>query len=149
MLEAKILNDYKDAMKRKDALAVSTLSFLRSQLKNVAIEKKKDSLDDSDVIAIIKKQIKQRHDSIENFQSGGRQDLAEKEKKELAILKAYLPEELSNEELEKIVSEVIAATGANGMKAMGQVMKEVLARVEGRAESKAVSDMVRHKLSAQ
>ena len=149
MLEAKILNDYKDAMKRKDALAVSTLSFLRSQLKNVAIEKKKDSLDDSDVIAIIKKQIKQRHDSIENFQSGGRQDLAEKEKKELAILKAYLPEELSNEELEKIVSEVIAATGANGMKAMGQVMKEVLAKVEGRAESKAVSDMVRQKLSAQ
>ena len=149
MLEATILNDYKDAMKRKDALAVSTLSFLRSQLKNVAIEKKKDSLDDSDVIAIIKKQIKQRHDSIENFQSGGRQDLAEKEKKELAILKAYLPEELSNEELEKIVSEVIAATGANGMKAMGQVMKEVLARVEGRAESKAVSDMVRQKLSAQ
>jgi len=149
MLEATILNDYKDAMKRKDALAVSTLSFLRSQLKNVAIEKKKDSLDDSDVIAIIKKQIKQRHDSIENFQSGGRQDLAEKEKKELAILKAYLPEELSNEELEKIVSEVIAATGASGMKAMGQVMKEVLAKVEGRAESKAVSDMVRQKLSAQ
>lgn len=147
MLEDKILADFKDAMKNRNAFRQSTLSFLRSQLKNMAIEKKKDKLDDSDVIAIIKKQVKQRLDSIEKFKSGARLDLAEKEQKELEILKAYLPEELSKEELEKIIDEVIASIGANTIKDMGKVMKEIIPKVSGRADNKLLSELVRLKLT--
>jgi len=147
MLEDKILADYKDAMKNRDTLKSSTLSFLRSQLKNVIIEKKKDKLEDKDVIVVIKKQVKQRLDSIEKFKSGERLDLVEKEKKELEILKKYLPPELSRKELEKIISEVIAEIGANSMKDMGRVMKEVMSKVSGRADSKLLSELVKSGLS--
>jgi len=147
MLEDKILEDFKDAMKKKDALRVSTLSFLRSQLKNVAIDKKKEKLDDNDVIAVIKKQIKQRLDSVESFKAGNRLDLAEKEQGELNILKSYLPEELSKEELEKIIDEAINSVSASGMKDMGKVMKEVSLKTAGRADNKLISDLVRAKLS--
>jgi len=147
MLEDNILEDFKNAMKNKDALRVSTLSFLRAQLKNVAIDKKKDKLDDIDVIAVIKKQIKQRQDSIENFKTGNRLDLAEKEQNESDILKLYLPQELSKEELEKIIAEVISATGANTMKDMGKVMKELTPKMAGRADNKLVSELIRAKLT--
>lgn len=146
MLEDKLLADYKEAMKNKDALRSSTLSFLRSQLKNVAIEKREEKLEDSDVIAVIKKQIKQRLDSIEKFNSGGRKDLAEKEQKELEILKTYLPQELSKEEIEKIIDEVIVAGGASGIKDMGKVMKDIVPRVSGKADNKLLSDLVKSRL---
>lgn len=146
MLEDKILTDYKVAMKSKDNLKSSTLSFLRAQIKNVCIDKKKEKLDDSDVIAIIKKQVKQRQDSIENFKSGGRQDLVDKEQKELKILESYLPKELSKEELAKMVDDEIKNSGATSMKDMGKIMKEVLAKASGRADNKLVSDLVRLKL---
>ncbi|MDD5617963.1 MAG: GatB/YqeY domain-containing protein [Candidatus Omnitrophica bacterium] len=147
MLEDKIMQDFKESMKAKDALKVSTLSFLRSQLKNVAIDKKKDKLDDNDVIAVIKKQIKQRQDSIDNFKQGNRLDLADKEQNELNILKLYLPQELSREELEKIIDEAVSATGANNMKDMGKLMKEVSSKTAGRADNKLLSELVRAKLS--
>src|SRR3990167_7230534 len=105
MLEGKIFNDYKEAMKNRDRLKSSVLSFLRAAMMNAAIEKKKKNLDDNDCIAVIKKQIKQRHESIEQFQKGNRQDLADKESKELGILKAYLPEELSVAEIKKIIEK--------------------------------------------
>ncbi len=147
MLEEKIFNDYKEAMKNRDTLKSSALSFLRASLINVAIEKKKKNLDDNDCIAVIKKQIKQRRDSIEQFQKGNRQDLADKEIKELGILKAYLPEELNEDEIKKIIEDAILSTGASGMKDMGKVMKEVTAKISGRADSKSVSDLVRERLS--
>lgn len=147
MLEEKILADYKDAMKNKDTLRSSALSFLRSQLKNITIEKKKDKLDDNDVIAVIKKQVKQILDSIDKFKSGGRQDLVEKEQNELKILKTYLPPELSKEELEKIISEVISDIGASSIKEMGKVMKEVMPKVAGRGDNKLISEVIRSKLN--
>lgn len=147
MLEEKILADFKDAMKKKDSIRTSTLSFLRAQLKNNAIEKRQDSLQDSEVITVIKKQLKQRLDSIEKFKSGGRTDLAEKEQKEFEILKWYLPEEISANELEGIIEAVIAETQASSIKDMGRVMKEVVAKTAGRAESKMVSELVRGKLT--
>ena len=98
------------------------------------------------MIYVIRKQVKQRQDSIEQFTKGGRADLAEKEEKELQILKAYLPAEISCEELEKIVNEAIASTGAAGIKDMGKVMKEVLAKTGGQSDSKTVSDTVKEKL---
>ena len=147
MLEGKIFNDYKEAMKNKDTVKSSTLSFLRAEVINVAIEKKKKALDDNEVITVIKKQTKQRQDSIEQFQKGNRLDLADKETKELEILKSYLPPELPAEEIKKIIEEAIALTGAQDMKDMGKVMKEVTAKIAGRADSKLVSDLVRERLS--
>lgn len=149
MLEDQILNDYKEAMKGRDAVGVSTLSFLRAAMKNAAIDKKKDKLDDGDVISIIKKQIKQRQDSIEQFKKGNRQDLADKEIKEAQILKKYLPRELSAEEIKKIIEDAVSATGASGMKDMGKVMKEVMARAGGSADGKLLSDLVKEILTAR
>jgi len=146
MLEEKILNDYKEAMKAKDALKTSVLSFLRAELINVAIAKNKKNLDDLEAIAVIRKQIKARQDSIEAFTKGGRTDLADKEASELEILKKYLPPELSSEEITKIINEVIVATGASSVRDMGKVMKEVSAKVSGRADAKLVSDLVKAKL---
>lgn len=147
MLEENILQDYKDAMKNKDSLKSQALSFLRAQIMSAAMEKKKNALDDNEVIVVIRKQIKQRQDSIEQFNKGGRQDLAGKEEKELELLKSYLPQELPAEEIKKIVEESIQATGAAGLKDMGKVMKEVVAKLAGKADSKLVSDLVKERLT--
>jgi len=146
-LEEQIGSDYISAMKERDSLKSSTLSFLRAQLKNVIIEKKADKLEDIDVVAVIKKQVKQRQDSISQFKDGGRDDLVEKESAELAVLKQYLPEEMSEEQLKKIVDEQIAAVEAQSMKDMGKVMKAVLAEVEGQADNKMVSEIIKERLS--
>jgi uncharacterized protein YqeY len=148
MLEEKILNDYKEAMKARETLKSSVLSFLRADLMNTSVAKKKNALDDAEVVTVIKKQIKQRQDSIEQFTKGARLEMADKEKKELDILKAYLPPELSTEEINKVIDDIVAATGALGMKDMGKVMKEVNTKVAGKADGKLVSDLVRARLSS-
>jgi uncharacterized protein YqeY len=147
MLEEKILNDYKEAMKQRDNLKSSVLSFLRAEMMNLATAKKKKALDDGEVISVIKKQIKQRQDSIEQFTKGNRLDMAEKESKEQEILKAYLPAELPAEEIKKIIQEAIAATAASGIKDMGRVMKEVTVKTSGQADGKLVSELVREALA--
>ena len=148
MLEEKIFNDYKQAMKNKDTIRSSTLSFLRSEIGNALIEKRKKNLDDAEVISIIKKQIKQHQDSIEQFKKGNRQDLVDKETRELEILKSYLPEELSAEEIKKVIEETILEAQASGPKDMGRVMKEVMSKIAGRVDGKLVSDLVKARLSA-
>jgi uncharacterized protein YqeY len=147
MLEEKILNDYKEAMKNKDTLKSSTLSLLRAEMINVAIAKKKKTLEDGEVITVIKKQVKQHHDSIEQFKQGNRLDLADKETRELGILKSYLPPELPAEEIKEIIEEAITLTSAQDMKDMGKVMKEVTAKIAGRADGKLVSDLVKERLT--
>ena len=148
MLQEQINKDYIDALKQKNTIKSSTLNFLRAQLKNVAIEKKKDVLDDAEVIIVIKKQVKQRQDSIEQFEKGGRADLAQKERAELDILKVYLPQELSEEEILTIVRECIKEVSASSVKDMGKVMKLVISRLAGRADNKKVSKIVRNTLLA-
>jgi len=148
MLEEKILNDYKEAMKARDTLKSSVLSFLRADMLNQATAKKKDRLDDAEIITVIKKQIKQRQDSIEQFTKANRMEMADKEKKELGMLKAYLPPELSVEQIKALIEESIASTGASGMKDMGRLMKELTAKISGGADGKLVSDLVRQRLSA-
>ena len=138
--------DYKESMKARDALRAQTISFLRSEMKYCAIDKKKDKLDDADVVVVLKKLVKQRQDSIAQFEKGQRMDLVAKEKAELEILKSYLPAELSEDELAGIIDEVVASLGASTMKDMGRVMKEVMAKTQGRADSKLTSDLVRKKL---
>ena len=149
MLEEKILNDYKEAMKAKDTLKTSVISFLRAEMINLSTAKKKNKLDDPEVITVIKKQIKQRQDSIEQFTKGARLDMAEKEKKEMEMLKGYLPPELSPDEIKKIIEEAIILTSAAGMKDMGRLMKEVNAKIASQADGKLVSDLVRERLCAQ
>jgi len=148
MLEDTILNDYKEAMKAKDNLKSSVISFLRAELINLATSKKKNKLDDSDVISVIKKQIKQRRDSIEQFTQGGRLEMAQKEEKEMGILKSYLPPELSMDEIKKVIEEIVLPLGDVTMKDMGKVMKEVNARISSQADGKLISDLVRERLSS-
>ncbi len=147
MLEEKILNDYKAAMKAKDALATSVLSFLRAEMINTAIAKKKKQLDDPEVVSVIRKQIKARQDAILQFEKGNRQDLAQKEASEIELLKKYLPAEITPEEIKKMIEEAVIACAASGIKDMGRVMKELGSKVAGRADGKLLSDLVRERLS--
>ncbi|MDD5119889.1 MAG: GatB/YqeY domain-containing protein [Candidatus Omnitrophica bacterium] len=147
MLADDIFNDYKEAMKSRDALKSSVLSFLRADMLNQATAKKKDKLDDTEIFTVIKKQIKQHQDSIEQFTLGGRVDAAEKEKKELEILKRYLPEEMPVEQIKCLIEEAVALTGASGIKDMGKLMKELTAKTAGKADGKLVSDLVRARLN--
>ena len=147
MLDDQIANDFKQAMKDRNTVKSSTLSFLRAQLKNVLIDKKLEKLPDIEVIAVIKKQIKQRQDSITQFGQGGRQDLVDKEKAELEILKQYLPEELSEDEVRRLIQDAVKEAQASGIKDMGKVMKALLPKVSGKADNKLVSDLVKEILS--
>lgn len=152
MLEEQINKDYIKAMKDRDAVKSSTLNFLRAQLKNLFIEKKAGkadvrSLQDADVIGVIKKQIKQRQDSIAQYEKGGRRDLADKEAAELAVLRHYLPEEMSEQELDALVAGAIEEAQAGSVKDMGRVMKIVTGKAQGRADNKLVSELVKKALS--
>jgi len=149
MLEDQLQKDYIQAMKDRDALKASTVNFLRAQLKNVRIEKRSETLEDKDVVTVIKKQIKQRQDSIEQYEKGGRKDLADKETAEMAILKTYLPEELSGEVLQQLVDQAVAETGAQSMKDMGNVIKAVAAKAQGKADNRVISELVKKALSGK
>ncbi len=138
--------DLKAAMKGKDALKVSVVRMLKSAVKYREIELSK-SLDDAGVQAVIASEIKRRRDSVEQYRQGGREDLASKEEQEIAVLQRYLPAQLSEGELAQIVEAVIARVGAQGPKDMGKVMKELLPEVQGRAEGKAVSELVKKRLA--
>jgi uncharacterized protein YqeY len=142
MLMDKIAADMKDAMRARDATRLSTLRLLKSAVEYHKIEKKQEQLTDADVTAVIKKQIKQRQDSIEGFEKGGRADLVEKEKAELAVLKSYLPEELSQTQVEEVVKATIAELGAATRTDMGKVMKAVQAKLAGRADNRLVSQLI-------
>lgn len=146
MLEEKIMQDYVSAMKAKDSIRASALSFLRASLKNYAIDKRKDKLLDDEVISVVKKQVKQRQDSIEQFKQGNRLDLVEKEVKELEILEVYLPQGVSEDKLRLIIEEVVASLGLVSMEAMGKVMKEVMAKAGSGADGKTVSALVKERL---
>ena len=146
-LEEKIGQDYVQAMKARDSFTSSVLSFLRAQIKNVKVDKRLEIVPDEDVISVIKKQAKQRLDSITQFKAGNRTDLAQKEEKELAILRAYLPPEMPAEKLKSIIEEVILANGAVSIKDMGRVMKDVLARTAGQADNQTLGALVKERLT--
>src|SRR3954470_85381 len=134
-------SDLKDAMRAKDALRLGVLRMLKSALKYGAIEKSgaDAELNDADAAQVIRKQVKQRQDSIESFEKGGRPELAEKEKAELTILNSYLPQQMNSEELAKQVRETIVEVGATSKAQMGAVMKALQAKVAGRADGRALS----------
>ena len=147
MLQEQIDKDYIAAMKQKDCVRSSTLSFLRAQLKNVMIDQQAEKLDDAQVTGVIKKQIKQRQDSIGQYEKGNRPELAEKERQEMNILKSYLPAEIPDDELGAIIQETVNETGAKGIKEMGLVMKAVMPKLGGRADNQKVSQLVKEVLT--
>lgn len=142
--------DLKDAMRAKDAAKLGVLRMLKSAMKYAAIEKSgaEGELDDTEATQVIRKQVKQRQDSIESFEKGGRPELATKEKEELALLSAYLPQAMSAEELATAVRETIAETGATSRAQMGAVMKTLQTKLAGRADGKSLSQEVQRQLSA-
>lgn len=147
-LQAQVDNDLKDAMRAKDMPRLNTLRMLKAALKNAAIEKGGADavLDDTEASAIIRKQIKQRQDSIEGFEKGGRPELAAGEKAEMDVLSAYLPQALSAEEVSALVKEAIAEAGATTKQQMGAVMKIAGAKAAGRVDGRTLSTEVQKQL---
>ena len=146
-LEEKIYSDFIQARKAKETRKIEFLSLVRSDLKNEAINSKKEKLDDSQVLTILKKQQKRLLDAKDIIASSERKDLIADLDKELDILNQYLPQPLGDDQVLAIIDEIIAQTGASSIKDMGKVMKEVLLKVGVRADSKKVSSFVREKLS--
>jgi uncharacterized protein YqeY len=141
-LQQRIGEELKQAMLAKDAEKLSTLRLLKSALGYAQIDKKTDQLSDPDIIVVIQKEAKKRRDSIEQYRTGGRADLADKEARELAVLETFLPQPLSPEELESMIRATIQELGATSKKDMGPVMKAVQAKAAGRADGKAISAIV-------
>jgi hypothetical protein len=148
-LQERIDSDLKDAMRAKDANKLGVLRMLKSALKYAAIAKSgaEAQLSKAEAAQVVRKQAKQREDSIESFEKGGRAELAAKEKEELSILNAYLPQAMSSDELARVVRETIAETGATSKAQMGGVMKALQAKVAGRADGKTLSQEVSRQLS--
>ena len=147
-LQQRVDSDLKEAMRAKDATKLGVLRMLKSALKYAAIAKSgaEAELNDTEAVQVIRKQAKQRQDSIESFEKGGRAELADKEKEELAILNTYLPHGMSPDELVKVVRETIAELGATSKPQMGAVMKALQAKVDGRADGKTLSAEVQKQL---
>jgi len=145
----RIPEDLKSAMKAKDTLALNALRALKTALTNAAIEKGGlgTPLEESEVLAVIRKQIKQRQDSIEQFEKANRPELAATEKAEIAVLERYLPAALSAEEIAALVEQAVAETGATGKADMGKVMKLAQERSAGRADGKTLSQEILKRLS--
>lgn len=148
-LKEKISDDLIAAMKAGDALRRDTLRMVDSMIQNAEIEKKKKDkgLDDNEVVEVLSRAVKQRKDSVEQYKKGGRQDLAEKEKKEMEIISAYLPEQLGEEKIREIIKEVITQTGAAGKADMGKVMGQAMGKLKGQADGNMVKKMVEEELS--
>ena len=165
MLKEKILQNLNTALKEKKELELSVLRMLSAAVQNRESEKrtklwkekadlpseeleKKSKLTDEEVLEVISSEAKKRKESIEGFQKGKREDLVEKEKKELEILESYLPEQLSEEEIKKLVEEAVSKVGAKEMRDVGKVMQELMPKVKGRADGALISKIVKESLEA-
>jgi uncharacterized protein YqeY len=149
-LAERVDTDLKDAMRAKDATKLGVLRMLKSALKYAAIEKSgaEAELNDAEAAQVVRKQAKQRQDSIESFEKGGRAELAAKEKEELSILQGYLPKGMSADELCKVVRDTIAEVGATSKAQMGAVMKALQEKVAGRTDGKTLSQEVQKQLGS-
>jgi len=143
----KLSDDYKDALRSGDKIKVSILRMIKAAVKNREIEKG-SLLSDDEIYAVFRSFVKRANESIEQFSKAGRMDLAEKEKEELSIMQVYLPLQPGEDEIRKLVKEIISETGAAGPKEMGKVMKAVMAKTKGLADGKLVSNLVKEMLEA-
>jgi uncharacterized protein YqeY len=138
--------DMKQAMKDKDKVRLSTIRLIRTAIKNTEIDHKK-TLTDEEILDVLNRELKQRRDSLQAFEAGGRSDLVDQVQQEIAVLQAYLPEQLSEEELRVIVLETIQETGAVAKKDMGKVMSALMPKIKGRADGKLVNQLVQSHLT--
>lgn len=146
-LQEKIQSDIADAMRAKDPLRLGVLRMMKTAVKNKEIEKMK-ALDEPEVLAVLNSLVKQRKDSIEQFRSGSREDLAQKEEAEIRVIEQYLPAAASEDDIRNAIEGAIQETGASSIKDMGKVMKAALARLAGKtADGSQVSQMVKEKLA--
>ena len=145
-LKEQLFNDLKLAMKQKDAVKKEVIQIVRAGVLQIEKDTKVDNLDDAGVISVISKEIKKLKDVIPDFEKGGRQDLVDTAKTKIELLNAYLPEQMSEEEIKAVVEEAIKSVGAVSMKDMGKVMRAVTAKTKGRADNKLVSDIVKDTL---
>ncbi len=143
-LQSQVDNDIKDAMRARETVRLNALRLLKSAMKNAAIEKggAESTLDDAEASAVIRKQIKQRHDAIEGFEKGDRPELAAAERAEIEVLSAYLPAALSTDEVTTLAREAITEAGATSKQQMGAVMKIATAKAAGRVDGKTLSQAV-------
>jgi uncharacterized protein YqeY len=146
-LKNQITEDMKSAMKAGEKDRLKVVRLILAAIKQVEVDKRIE-LDDSAVLAVLDKMVKQRRDSVEQFENGNREDLAAIERAEIQVLETYLPEQLSADELAAMVDEVIAATGAESMRDMGKVMGQIKAKAAGRADMGAASAAVKERLNA-
>ncbi len=147
-LKEKILSDIKTAMKEKDSKKLEVLRFVNSQIKNKEIDIRPETLTDSDILKVLKKYLKQRKESMEQFKIHGRDDLVQSEQYQAGVVEAYLPQMMSEDEIKVVVKSVVEKTGASSMKEMGSVMKAVMAEVGDLADSKILSQTVKAELGA-
>ena len=146
-LKNQITEDMKSAMKAGEKDRLKVVRLILAAIKQVEVDKRIE-LDDAAVLAVLDKMVKQRRDSVEQFENGNREDLAAIERAEIEVLETYLPEQLSADELASMVDEIIAATGAESMRDMGKVMGQIKAKAAGRADMGAVSATVKERLNA-
>jgi len=145
-LEERLIEEMKQAMKSNDKLRLSTIRMIRSALKNKEIELRK-KLEDEDIVKVVQVMVRKGEESVEQFQAGGRMDLVEKEKREIEILKSFLPQPLSQEEILKIIDLSIQETQASSPKDIGKVMKSVIPKIGGKADGKLINQLVKERLS--
>ena len=145
-LEEKLVEEMKQAMKANDKIRLSTIRMIRSSAKNKEFELRR-KLEDEDIIKVIHGMVRKGEESIEQFQAGGRNDLVEKEKAEIEILKSFLPQPLTQEEMIKIIDETIQETQSSSLKDLGKVMKAVMPRLGGKADGKVINQLVKERLS--
>lgn len=145
MLKEKLMEDLKNSMKEKNVIRKNVIQMVRAAI--LQIEKDKGiEVDDNKILEIIAKEVKTRNDSLEDFRKGGREDLVEQAKQEIAILSEYLPKQLSREELKEKIQNIINELGANSIKEMGAVMKEAKAQIGTAADGKSINEVVRELL---
>jgi len=146
-IKAQIDKDMVEAAKAKDKIRLSALRLIKSAVHNREIDAHHE-LTDTELLQVLSSLVKQRQDSIEQFKKGNRQDLVDKEEAELKVIKGFMPEQMSGEEIEAEISKAIAETGAAGIKDMGKVMKALMPKTTGKADGKLVSELVKKRLSA-
>ena len=145
-MKEQLLQDLKEAMKEKDILKKDTITMLRAAILQVEKDSQK-VLNDDDICGIVAKEVKKRKESVSEYENAGRQDIADDLKREIEILSKYLPEQLTEEEITKMVEEAIAESGATGPRDMGKVMGILRPKTQGKADGKVVSDIVKEKLN--
>ena len=146
-IREQLMFDIKSAMIAKDSVKLNTLRFLNAAIKNKEIELRPTPIVSEDIMAVIKKLVKQRKESIEQFGAAGRADLVDQETAELKILENYIPAQMTKDQIEILVSDIVLATGAKTIKDMGSVMKEAMAISAGQADGKLLSEIIKSKLS--